>query len=723
MSNSIIDQVEIEDRHSKIAINELNDQKQIKRKSNAHLAAEVVQQERDAIRALKRLSMGGGSSNIDPEFEINFDNEFNENELQKKHKRRSSSSLSSGSDDFEQNLINFSNNKENEDLKQLDTEKLLWVPAKSHPSISPDKFRRHVQLTLDNFNESNNNDDHNNDNSNSSSNSNTTKKENTNNQSKNSIPSLKELTDELDRLSELAGLAATDAITLARSLSSTSISFNKDQSSTEINQDSSKNLFQEDEDSPIFDNNSLKRNKFSTYSRSTRMSKNKLKIKPLNNLEIKNDIFQDSSNNDDNQRKQQQQQNSNQENRLNSFESRGRLEEKLLDSPQQTKRTNHSRNRHAGSTLSLDYNTQDKKSQFFSEENSMTILDEKTHDNEVPLTSSSTTEEHLQPKSQHEFPKTFDKLKESNSLNDLNGEFEEDFNSKDLKNDLHEELEKDSPVKEKSRSKVLNLFRKKRISTNKDSVSRRSVSLDDSFSSKEYSKSSSPPSSASSISSSSSSSLPQRSDSPLPTKQRSSSHQYQKQQQQQQRPVLKPSNFKFSKKKEEPIPPAPTPSSRQISQSHATQSSLKQFQQQSQQPQQHQQASPNEFGLAMNTEQHRLQKESLTKKLSIENLKKSNKPNAPVQFTDSAFGFPLPPLSNSTIIMLDFRFPIHVERALYRLSHLKLANPKRPLRQQVLLSNFMYAYLNLVNHTLYLQSLDEESNSQGKIQTQSDSSQ
>ena len=83
------------------------------------------------------------------------------------------------------------------------------------------------------------------------------------------------------------------------------------------------------------------------------------------------------------------------------------------------------------------------------------------------------------------------------------------------------------------------------------------------------------------------------------------------------------------------------------------------------------------------------------------------KPNQPVQYTDSAFGFPLPPLTHSTIIMLDHRFPMNVERAIYRLSHLKLANPKRELRQQVLLSNFMYAYLNLVNHTLLLQNMEE----------------
>jgi len=45
------------------------------------------------------------------------------------------------------------------------------------------------------------------------------------------------------------------------------------------------------------------------------------------------------------------------------------------------------------------------------------------------------------------------------------------------------------------------------------------------------------------------------------------------------------------------------------------------------------------------------------------------------------------------------RFPIHIERAIYRLSHLKLANPRRPLHQQVLLSNFMYSYLALVQQT------------------------
>lgn len=90
-------------------------------------------------------------------------------------------------------------------------------------------------------------------------------------------------------------------------------------------------------------------------------------------------------------------------------------------------------------------------------------------------------------------------------------------------------------------------------------------------------------------------------------------------------------------------------------------------------------------------------------------IKRTSKANQPIEFTDSAFGFPLPPPSPSTLVMLDYRFPVHVERAIYRLSHLKLANPKRSLREQVLLSNFMYAYLNLVDHTLHLEQQMNES--------------
>lgn len=44
------------------------------------------------------------------------------------------------------------------------------------------------------------------------------------------------------------------------------------------------------------------------------------------------------------------------------------------------------------------------------------------------------------------------------------------------------------------------------------------------------------------------------------------------------------------------------------------------------------------------------------------------------------------------------RYPIHVERAIYRLSHIKLANPRRPLYEQVLISNLMFWYLGVINN-------------------------
>ncbi|ORX85222.1 hypothetical protein K493DRAFT_320001 [Basidiobolus meristosporus CBS 931.73] len=43
------------------------------------------------------------------------------------------------------------------------------------------------------------------------------------------------------------------------------------------------------------------------------------------------------------------------------------------------------------------------------------------------------------------------------------------------------------------------------------------------------------------------------------------------------------------------------------------------------------------------------------------------------------------------------RLPIHIERAIYRLSHIKLTNPRRPLFHQVLISNLMFWYLSIVS--------------------------
>lgn len=43
------------------------------------------------------------------------------------------------------------------------------------------------------------------------------------------------------------------------------------------------------------------------------------------------------------------------------------------------------------------------------------------------------------------------------------------------------------------------------------------------------------------------------------------------------------------------------------------------------------------------------------------------------------------------------RFPLHIERSIYQRSHVKLANTRRPLWQQVLISNMMLWYLGIVS--------------------------
>ncbi|KAK4521753.1 uncharacterized protein ATC70_004288 [Mucor velutinosus] len=54
----------------------------------------------------------------------------------------------------------------------------------------------------------------------------------------------------------------------------------------------------------------------------------------------------------------------------------------------------------------------------------------------------------------------------------------------------------------------------------------------------------------------------------------------------------------------------------------------------------------------------------------------------------------IPPPSERTFFNSN-RLPLHVERAIYRLSHMKLADPRRPLQQQVLISNLMFWYLSI----------------------------
>ncbi|KAF9111010.1 40S ribosomal protein S4 [Mortierella sp. AM989] len=60
------------------------------------------------------------------------------------------------------------------------------------------------------------------------------------------------------------------------------------------------------------------------------------------------------------------------------------------------------------------------------------------------------------------------------------------------------------------------------------------------------------------------------------------------------------------------------------------------------------------------------------------------------------------------------RLPIHIERAIYRLSHVKLANPRRPLHEQVLISNMMFWYLGVIQQQQMLQQQTEQQQQQAQ---------
>lgn len=62
------------------------------------------------------------------------------------------------------------------------------------------------------------------------------------------------------------------------------------------------------------------------------------------------------------------------------------------------------------------------------------------------------------------------------------------------------------------------------------------------------------------------------------------------------------------------------------------------------------------------------------------------------------------------------RYPIHIERAVYRLSHIKLANPRRPLYEQVLISNLMFWYLSIINRSNQGQYGGAQSQQHGQVQ-------
>ncbi|KAF9266861.1 hypothetical protein L218DRAFT_996411 [Marasmius fiardii PR-910] len=81
-----------------------------------------------------------------------------------------------------------------------------------------------------------------------------------------------------------------------------------------------------------------------------------------------------------------------------------------------------------------------------------------------------------------------------------------------------------------------------------------------------------------------------------------------------------------------------------------------------------------------------------TATLGANKSSKNQQPPSPA--ATPGFGAPAP---GGGVINNYSRYPLHVERAIYRLSHIKLANPRRPLYEQVLISNLMFWYLGVIN--------------------------
>ncbi|KAJ4858552.1 activator of mitotic machinery cdc14 phosphatase activation c-term domain-containing protein [Trichoderma breve] len=90
-----------------------------------------------------------------------------------------------------------------------------------------------------------------------------------------------------------------------------------------------------------------------------------------------------------------------------------------------------------------------------------------------------------------------------------------------------------------------------------------------------------------------------------------------------------------------------------------------------------------------------LDRDSIDNKLSDERKKESHRKSDSKKEKDGKDIVPYKPLQPD----VDYnwsRFPLLEERAIYRMAHIKLANPRRSLHSQVLLSNFMYSYLAIV---------------------------
>ncbi|ORZ14320.1 hypothetical protein BCR41DRAFT_371157 [Lobosporangium transversale] len=64
------------------------------------------------------------------------------------------------------------------------------------------------------------------------------------------------------------------------------------------------------------------------------------------------------------------------------------------------------------------------------------------------------------------------------------------------------------------------------------------------------------------------------------------------------------------------------------------------------------------------------------------------------------------------------RMPIHIERAIYKMSHIKLADPRRPLHEQVLISNMMFWYLGVIQQQQQQLELQQQQQVQQSSQIQ-----
>lgn len=82
---------------------------------------------------------------------------------------------------------------------------------------------------------------------------------------------------------------------------------------------------------------------------------------------------------------------------------------------------------------------------------------------------------------------------------------------------------------------------------------------------------------------------------------------------------------------------------------------------------------------------------SLRKKQSTESALKRMPLPASLKKKQSTAPPPRPPRPP----IVHTRYPVNTERAIYRLSHVKLSNARRPLRQQVVISNMMFWYLSI----------------------------